>query len=316
MSGSGESNEDISQGRSDSARSTDTASHSSRVGSLRVSHHKKRGSLTLKSVTDTGHGEGSNDGINDDEMPESMSTRFFRALVIRKKPKWFHHNHYRGQLVRFLHSGFVGHTMNVLLVVDIVLLIVGIQMEVYYLESKIDDFAEACEHHAESLDHYGDHELHEQEKQLVATSIGILSVFLLEIFLSIIAEGMVFFHSPLHWLDMVVISVSLFFEVHGDHAAAEALILVRCWRFLRLIHGVFDILEDNSGDEEGAENENKEESEDGGGALEEGKGSLKEVSIDTVQASRSYLDSPEGEDEAQNEGEETVSDKIPHGSKA
>lgn len=199
----------------------------------------RRSSIVLKGMTDTGHGSEKMD----------LSNRMLRAIVIRHKPKWFKSKAWRGQLCRFLHSGFVSHTLNILLVVDIVLLIVGIQMEIYYLESKIEDFGEACEHHAESLEHYGNHELHEQEKSLVAASIAILSVFLAEIFLSMIAEGVVFFHSPLHWLDMVVISVSMYFEVEGDSAAAEALILVRCWRFLRLIHGVFDILEDEDEDE-------------------------------------------------------------------
>ena len=283
--------------RSTSDSMSSTGSNSiQRVKSIPISRaDKKRGSLTLKSITDTGD---ESEKISD-AAGESFSTRVIKALVIRKKPDWYHAENLRGKLVRFLHSGSVGHFMNVLLVVDIILLIVGIQMEVYYLESKIGDFSLACEHHAESLEHYGDHELHDQEKNLVAASIAILSVFLLEIFLSILAEGLVFFHSPLHWLDMIVISVSLFFEVEGDASAAEALILVRCWRFLRLIHGVFDILEDTSG-EEGHKKEGENDT-----TLEDGNGTVMEVSVDDdkVQSkSKAYLDGPEVE---------PMKDKIP-----
>jgi hypothetical protein len=242
-------------------------SHAPRHDSEKTS---RRSSITLKGVTDTGHGSEKTD----------LSTRLLRTIVIRPKPEWFNEEHWRGKLCRFLHSGIVGHTMNVLLVVDIVLLIVGIQMEIYYLESKVEVFEVACEHHAESLEHYGNHELHDKEKDLVAASIAILSVFLFEIFLSMVAEGMVFFKAPLHWLDMVVISVSMYFEVEGDSTAAEALILVRCWRFLRLIHGVFDILEDEGEHEGGHEGEHDEESGKAGESVES-------------KSAKTRLDSPE-----------------------
>ena len=206
-------------------------------------------------------------GLNADSSkadPDSLWANTIQAAVIRKKPEWFMHDTWRGKLCRFLHSGLVTHTLNLLLVVDIILLIASMQIEVYFLESQVEDYESAYEHHAESLEHYGNHNLLEREEHLKAASIGILSVFAFEICLCAFAEAMVYFQNPLNYLDIVVITVSLYFEVEGENTSGGILVLVRCWRFLRLLHGVFDILEEEDEEKEGEGHGDEEEGGKGG----------------------------------------------------
>ena len=177
------------------------------------------------------------------------------ALLVKEKPAHFHEEGWRGKLCRFINDPILHHTMNFLLIVDMIIVVVSMQMEVYYLESQIEDFEIACHDGAHSLHHYGNTKLEKLEHQLEYVSIAILSFFALEIILAVIAEGKVFFSNPLHCLDVVVVTVSLYFELDGHDVSSGILVLVRSWRFLRIVHGVVEILEEDSVTDESKDQE-------------------------------------------------------------
>ena len=83
-------------------------------------------------------------------------------------------------MARFLHSDRLHFFMNVLLVLDLSILIISMQLELYYLDSKIESYETACDHHATDLEHYGTTSLHEAEEDLKWISIGILGIFIIE----------------------------------------------------------------------------------------------------------------------------------------
>lgn len=180
------------------------------------------------------------------------------ALLVRTRPDHFHDPEWRGQLCRFLHSKYLHHFMNMLLVVDIAILITSMQIELYHLESEIDDFEEACHDGAHGLHDYGNDYLLQIEENLMYTSVAILSFFGLELALCLIGEGLHYISNPLHCLDIIVVSLSLFFELHSDSFASTILILIRVWRFLRLVHGTMEMVYDSdSGSDSGDEGENE-----------------------------------------------------------
>ena len=76
-----------------------------------------------------------------------------------------------------------------------------------------------------------------------------MSIFAADILLCIIAEGLHFFKNPLHSLDIVVISLSMYFEIEADNFSATIVILVRIWRFLRLVHGTVEIIHEDNDEE-------------------------------------------------------------------
>lgn len=174
-----------------------------------------------------------------------------RNVLLKKKPVHFDHPGWRGTLCRIVSNPIVHHLLNTLLVIDIVILVVSTQMEIYYLDTQVENFDKACHDGAHSLEHYGDHTIHTYEHNLEIASIAILSIFALELLMSIIGEGEVFFHNPLHILDVIVVSISMYFEIGGNTTAAEVIVLVRCWRFLRIVHGVVEILEEEEVDADG-----------------------------------------------------------------
>ena len=180
---------------------------------------------------------------------EGIADFIAKNVLVKDKPEHLNDEGWRGQLYRFVNNPYVSNAINFLLLIDMVILVVSIQMEVYYLESQVEDFEKACHDGAHSLHDYGKKEQEEQEQKLEYASIAILSVFALEILLSIISEGKQFFRNPLHCLDVLVVAVSLYFEIDGHHIAAGVLVLVRTWRFLRIVHSVVEILDENEAPE-------------------------------------------------------------------
>ena len=137
-------------------------------------------------------------------------------LLIRSKPPHFHHIHWRGALCRFLHNKYLHLFSAVLLILDMMLLISSMHIEVYHLESEIDDFEIACEAHAHSLHGYGDDNLLEVEEHLKWASVSILCFFGLDIVLSLLGEGVHYLYNPMHCVDIVVVGLSLFFELQNE----------------------------------------------------------------------------------------------------
>mmetsp|Transcript_6223 Transcript_6223/g.12408 ORF Transcript_6223/g.12408 Transcript_6223/m.12408 type:complete len:347 (+) Transcript_6223:62-1102(+) len=99
-------------------------------------------------------------------------------------------------------------------------------------------------------------------KVLLWLSVSILSVFMLELLALTAALGAKFFRNRLYVLDFLVVSISLTLEVvvgavlgPGDFTIAPGIIiLVRIWRFVRILHGtsitVYEVGHDEHGDEE------------------------------------------------------------------
>ena len=94
------------------------------------------------------------------------------------------------------------------------------------------------------------HAIHTAETFLFAVTIFILSTFMLELTVSMIAlTPQVFFRQFFFLLDFVIITVSLVleivFHVIGDEAVYEYvagfLVMGRIWRFIRIGHGIVEI---------------------------------------------------------------------------
>ena len=101
------------------------------------------------------------------------------------------------------------------------------------------------------------HDLHTTHLALFWTSVSILCIFDLELFALIAAYRALFFRNFLYAFDFVIVNASLILEVyihiihHDDDQDNDAtygiLILVRCWRFVRIGHGIFESTEKHEG---------------------------------------------------------------------
>mmetsp|Transcript_67042 Transcript_67042/g.135156 ORF Transcript_67042/g.135156 Transcript_67042/m.135156 type:complete len:235 (+) Transcript_67042:164-868(+) len=208
---------------------------------------------------------------------ESMRTKPSDAHAPKKKDDekrrrhgWHAHVHEVGYDMTREHGDTWAHEINswmhdptteivlhILLFVDIILLAMSMQVEVYYLESKVDDLEHSCEHH-ECPSHHGElekmgNEAYEHaEEGLVYASVAILCVFLLHSVMLVVANGLKYFKNPLSVLDLTVVLISLVFEL-ADHenVSVGILVLVRAWRFVRIGHGIHEL-------EQGGEKEKKE----------------------------------------------------------
>jgi len=83
--------------------------------------------------------------------------------------------------------------------------------------------------------------LHGPEEALHWTSISILSVFCLELFLTFIAHDFAMFKHLGYVLDTIIIPTALFLELFLDDVAG-LLVLLRLWRLIRVAHGAVEIL--------------------------------------------------------------------------
>lgn len=180
---------------------------------------------------------------------------------------------WRGSLNSMLHGSKVHHALNILLLCDLAALMCGMILELHYVESERDDFKDALINCVQNrtlcpdlnhMGHYGHHSLHEWCHLTEYLSVAILGVFLLENLGLIVANGCQFFKNPWHVLDIVVVVVSLAFELRemipgaddeGDGEAVGLLVLARSWRFIRIGHGVHEM--DETEEEEGSQCEGK-----------------------------------------------------------
>ena len=138
-------------------------------------------------------------------------------------------------------------------------------MELYYLDSQIESYETACSDHAHSLEHYGTSLLHETEENLKWLSIGILGIFIFENLCVLISEGAEYFSTPMHAVDLIVVIVSLYFELAANTFAATILLLSRTWRFIRMVHGIIEITEEeeeDDDDDDEKENDKKNQAKD------------------------------------------------------
>jgi len=169
---------------------------------------------------------------------------------------------FQQRLSRTLHAEWVETGLNVLLVIDLVLVIVAMNLEIAYLESKITDFEHACTQQQcpsshSAFHHFGSHGLETAVHCVVYVSIGCLVCFLLHNILLMVAAPTEFFCHPWHILDLCVVLVSLVFElIDKEGVSVGILVLVRCWHFVRVGHGVHEL--DESGEHTHEYEEQKE----------------------------------------------------------
>jgi hypothetical protein len=84
------------------------------------------------------------------------------------------------------------------------------------------------------------HGLHVAENILAWIGKGIIFVFAAELLVLMAALRMHFFRNHMYLIDFVIVSVSIVVEwtVSKNEPSAQLVILVRCWRFARILHGV------------------------------------------------------------------------------
>ena len=154
----------------------------------------------------------------------------------------------RYRLKHALHSLALEYFMLSLFLIDVACVIAEIAIESHILSRKLEIKEENCEYDddhrrlSSSGDDDGDygslHQWEEASHLLHLVSLTILCVFLAEALLLLIAVGRKAVNC--FWvLDVVVVSISILLAVLTHHAEAGLLILVRLWRFVRIVHGVY-----------------------------------------------------------------------------
>lgn len=175
------------------------------------------------------------------------------------------HGTWQSKLNEALNSSKVHTILNVLLICDLMTVIIGMLLEQYYSDSQVQGLTEAFKDCLEKrtlcpdpshLAHYGNHDLHEWAERMEYASLAILLIFLLENMLLVLANGCRFFANPFHILDIVVVVVSVGFELQGilgeGHDAGIGLVVfARTWRFIRLGHGIHEMHEEHEAEDHG-----------------------------------------------------------------
>mmetsp|Transcript_32166 Transcript_32166/g.91260 ORF Transcript_32166/g.91260 Transcript_32166/m.91260 type:complete len:318 (+) Transcript_32166:346-1299(+) len=179
---------------------------------------------------------------------------------------------WRIDLVYFLHQHWVHTLATALLVMDLIIVVVSLELQIQIgrLEGEammecLYEFEEAkavprpflnstcnplglhtCEPH-ESPAYRQAETLHHVEMILAIISCVILSTFLLENILMLVALGFNYFRHIFFVLDFVVVSISLGLELwaiittqlNDVEAYLGILIIGRMWRFFRVAHGLY-----------------------------------------------------------------------------
>jgi len=180
-----------------------------------------------------------------------------RHAVYVPGKKHTHETHgWRGSVNSALHGDRAHKILNSLLILDLLALIVGMILELQYIEGDRDAMLVAfkkCVANSKlcpdpsHMGHYGDHMLHELVEITEYASMSILAIFFLENMMLVLANGTEFFMNPWHALDLIVVVVSLGFELEGMFGNNEAggavglLVIARSWRFIRIGHGIHEM---------------------------------------------------------------------------
>lgn len=183
--------------------------------------------------------------------------------------------HWRLKLLKVLQSHFVQMALTSLLVLDIVIVLVEIFVEAEYPScSRIKRDATSCcpagatggrllggggsadeplcvsplapkiayQAGCDGHKYPGVHAMHQV---CFVVSATVLCLFEAELLATLTALGILFLKNPLYMLDIVVVTASLVLDFHlhlgtasSGESGATVLIVARCWRFVRVIHGV------------------------------------------------------------------------------
>jgi hypothetical protein len=210
------------------------------------------------------------------------------ALLSQRQGDDHVHNHWRKRALKFLHTPQVQTTLMVLLLLDVLILFVELFLLASYPDCTIierdaiscchileeeenaltrwlaatteeedhahhdvcdNDFLEADYESDAGCDPHKWSRVHTAETALFAMTITILSIFMIELNVEMIAlRPAIFFRQFFFLLDYVIISVSLTLEIMF-HTLSEdkiqsvvgLLVFVRIWRFVRIGHGIVEI---------------------------------------------------------------------------
>merc|ERR1711964_94728 len=95
-------------------------------------------------------------------------------------------------------------------------------------------------------DHFiEDHSMHAAGFYISCVSLSILGFFQFECFLNMNCTGRFLLEFYGHFLDAFVVPLSIILEFILANGAASLLILLRFWRLVRIMHGVFTADEEN-----------------------------------------------------------------------
>lgn len=146
---------------------------------------------------------------------------------------------YRVKMHEFLDQGFVHNSISFLLICDVLIVII--------------EFVVHDPHFVES------HWCHAAGFYFTSASLSILGFFQLEAFMNMNASGYFLFEFYGHFLDCIIIPLSIVLEFLLQGGAASLLILLRLWRLVRIMHGVFTADEEkDEGKEKGRESKKEE----------------------------------------------------------
>lgn len=139
---------------------------------------------------------------------------------------------YRLEMHEFLDQQVVHNVISGLLVCDVLIVII--------------EFVVHDDHFLES------HLCHEMGFYFTSASLSILGFFQCEAFMQMNATGKFIFEFYGHFLDCIIIPLSIVLEFLLQGGATSLLIMLRLWRLVRIMHGVF------TADEEADEGKEKE----------------------------------------------------------
>jgi len=183
------------------------------------------------------------------------------------------HKHWRCKLLKVLQSKYVQLVLTVLLVLDIIIVLGELFVDAEYpscarirrdaiscgpanasarlLGGSADDpickspwvpktqYDAGCDGHKYPA-------VHSLHTFAFIASATILCIFEVELLATLTALGTIFIKNPLYVLDFGVVTASLVLDFHlhlGNAASGESgatiLIVARCWRFIRVVHGIY-----------------------------------------------------------------------------
>jgi len=135
---------------------------------------------------------------------------------------------YRLEMHEVLDQEFVHNLISALLVCDVIIVV---------LEFVVHDPG----WHEDAV-----HDMHVAGYYLTCASLTILGCFQFEAFMNMNATGRFLFEFYGHFLDCIIIPLSITLEFAIDQSIASLLILLRLWRLVRIMHGVFTADEEKS----------------------------------------------------------------------
>jgi len=162
---------------------------------------------------------------------------------------------WRDRLLHIVHSKRVEAIMALLLIIDILVVFIELYLSAEYPDCSIVQRDAFCcngkklecnlqQQRPAGCDPHKHHDLHWMHEALGGTTIAILSLFMLELFILIITLGpMKFFSNILHVLELLVVSISMILELLPTSFATSLgglIVIGRLWRFVRISHGIFE----------------------------------------------------------------------------